>query len=443
MRTLELVSRMLSIVLFAKLLVPSVAFAQTVSITFTAVQNGSPVTLDSVVVENLDAGGDTVYFDVGEPFVLGTVGMGEAIGGLDALRSIPSHFKESTEILVSSRGGELLLSVFDATGRVEASTGLSAMPGEHRFRFTSGQAGIHFVNAVQNGQRRVIRIVASEGTGSGASAISYMGSSGSVGQAKSDRSLFSWQPGDALRFTGYITDDGNVLSRVVEDEIGTSGTIHFMFGSGVPCSDTPIVTDIDGNAYGTVQIGSQCWMAQNLTTTRYRDGSMIQHVTDDATWVASTASGGVWCNYLNGLDEGSTYGKLYNWYAVDDTRGVCPQGWHMPSDEEWTQLVDDLGGQTVAGGKLKSTATGNGLGQWQAPNPGATNETGFTGLGGGSRGSNAAFAYEGQLGGWWSASEDAGVPTQAWTRQLNCFGANAGRASFGKGDAISVRCIRD
>lgn len=141
------------------------------------------------------------------------------------------------------------------------------------------------------------------------------------------------------------------------------------------------VKDIDGNQYQTVKIGSQVWMKENLKVTRYRNGDPIPRVTVNSEWVDLAT--GAYCACYN--DEGTTaftYGYLYNWYAVDDRRNLAPAGWHVPTDAEWQILMDYLGGEILAGGKLKETGTSH----WASPNTGATNESGFTARPGGIRG---------------------------------------------------------
>jgi len=194
------------------------------------------------------------------------------------------------------------------------------------------------------------------------------------------------------------------------------------------------VTDIDGNVYPTVLIENQFWMAENLKTTRFADGSVIPNVTDGNVWEQLTTP--AWCNYNNSSANDIIYGKLYNWFTVSDPRNVCPAGWHAPTDAEWTTLTNFLGGQTVAGGKMKST-TG-----WPSPNTGATNESNFSGLPGGYRGVNlGTFGNVGTNGYWWSSSENA--PTTAWLRYLYYGYGNADRGTFTKQAGLSVRCLRD
>ena len=143
--------------------------------------------------------------------------------------------------------------------------------------------------------------------------------------------------------------------------------------------DTSTMIDQDGNVYKTVKIGDQWWMAENLKVTHYRNGDAIPNVTDNTEW--ADLSTGAYCAYDNDENNADIYGYLYNWYAVDDSRNIAPTGWHVPTDDEWADLVTYLGGNSVAGGKLKEADTAH----WNSPNTGATNESGFSALPGGYR----------------------------------------------------------
>jgi len=197
------------------------------------------------------------------------------------------------------------------------------------------------------------------------------------------------------------------------------------------------ITDIDGNTYKTVTIGTQTWMAENLKVTKYNDGIAIPNVTDNTAWSELTT--GALCDYDNTPSNSETYGKLYNWHAVN-TGKLCPTGWHVPSDAEWTELTDYLGEN--AGGKLKATGTIEaGTGLWYDPNTGATNETGFTALPGGHRLYDGTFYYVGNFGHWWSATE---VDTDsAWHRGMNDGNSGVDRFGDNKELGFSVRCLRD
>ena len=236
--------------------------------------------------------------------------------------------------------------------------------------------------------------------------------------------------GDTISVSGVVTNNGTITNngRLMLRSCG-------MYS----------VQDIDGNSYATVQIGTQCWTQSNLKVTKYRNGDNIPTGLSDAQWSSTTS--GSYAIYNNDNTNDAKYGKLYNWYAVNDSRGLCPTGWHVPSDGEWTTLTDFLGGASVAGGKMKSTATQPTPGGWNTPNTGATNSSGFTGLPGGGRGFGGGFGGLGTLGihGYWWSSSDAGSGS-AWNRVLYSNAENRGRFNYGYAShlsGVSIRCIRD
>jgi uncharacterized protein (TIGR02145 family) len=198
------------------------------------------------------------------------------------------------------------------------------------------------------------------------------------------------------------------------------------------------VTDIDGNTYNTVQIGTQIWMSENLKTSRYRNGGSIPYVVGNSDWQALTT--GAWSNYNHDAANDPIYGKLYNWYTtLGDT--LCPTGWGVPTDDEWTTLTTYLGGESVAGGKMKSVGTT----YWYDPNTGATNESGFSVLPGGYRGYNGSFSSISYNAFFWSATE--GDNFFAWLRSLDYDNSIVNRyANFfssNKLSGASVRCLKD
>jgi uncharacterized protein (TIGR02145 family) len=196
------------------------------------------------------------------------------------------------------------------------------------------------------------------------------------------------------------------------------------------------MTDQQGNVYKTIVIGTQEWMAENLKTTIYRNGNAIANVTDNDQWLGLTT--GAWASYNNDSYYDCPCGKLYNWYAVSDSRNVCPTGWHEPTDAEWTTLTNFLGGfGGFSGGKMKST----GFQYWIGPNSDATNESGFSILPGGSRSNYGGFGNVSYNGFWWSSSEvDADF---AWSRGLYYNSGDAYPINLEKQNGFSVRCLRD
>ncbi|MCC5916601.1 MAG: fibrobacter succinogenes major paralogous domain-containing protein [Cryomorphaceae bacterium] len=202
-----------------------------------------------------------------------------------------------------------------------------------------------------------------------------------------------------------------------------------------PNITTGTVTDVDGNEYATIVIGDQEWMAENLKTTRYCNGDNLRNERSNSEW--RTLNMGGWAYYNNDSIFEDSFGKLYNWYAVDDERNICPCGWHVPSNAEWEKLINYLGGDSIAGGKMKSAGTQ----YWATPNINASNESGFSGLPGGSRNFNATFDFNGQYGYWWQAKENFGI--LAWCRVLGYDNGEAITYHLYKTSGFSVRCIKD
>ena len=191
-----------------------------------------------------------------------------------------------------------------------------------------------------------------------------------------------------------------------------------------------------------LQIGQQGWATINLNVTTYRDGTPIPQVTDPTQWANLTT--GAWCYYNNDPINGAIYGKLYNWYAVagiHDTdpstpnKILAPQGWHVPSDDEWAVLIDFLGPE--AGGKMKEVGTTH----WNSPNTNATNSSGFTGLPGGNRGNDGNYYFLGGYGNWWSSTLN--TPNNPWSRALGYNTAIVGINDLNSKYGFSIRCIKD
>jgi uncharacterized protein (TIGR02145 family) len=183
------------------------------------------------------------------------------------------------------------------------------------------------------------------------------------------------------------------------------------------------------------------WAFENFDGTTFRNGDPIPQVTNNAAWAALTTP--AWCYFNNNPLNGQIYGKLYNWYAVNDPRGLAPIGWRVPTDADWTALTTCLGGEEVAGGKMKTTGTTqDNTGLWLSPNIGATNESGFTGLPGGVRySSDGSFSTISSFGNWWSSTE--ANTNDAWNRFLYYLFGNVLRVSSLKTNGFSVRLIKD
>jgi uncharacterized protein (TIGR02145 family) len=198
------------------------------------------------------------------------------------------------------------------------------------------------------------------------------------------------------------------------------------------------ITDNEGNSYKTVIIGTQTWMAENLKTSKYNDGTSIPNITDDTQWSKLTT--GAWAYYKNDATNNAKYGKLYNWYALssttNDNKNVCPSGWHVPSYEEWGVLTNYLGGESEAGGKMKEEGTTN----WNYGS--ATNTSLFTGLPGGSRGPNGSFDSFGTNGYWWSSTLSGQDGTLGVFIGLN-YSVNSTSYIQNRSYGFSIRCIKN
>jgi uncharacterized protein (TIGR02145 family) len=222
------------------------------------------------------------------------------------------------------------------------------------------------------------------------------------------------------------------------------GTITYVWDTPEDCqpcidSHTPTTTTTTTVCLNciqtTVEIDGQIWDKCNLNVTTYRNGDTIPEVTDPAVWATLTT--GAWCHYNNDPLNEPIYGKLYNWYAVNDPRGLAPIGKHIPTDAEWTTLTDYLGGLTVAGGKMKET----GLCHWQTPNTGATNDSGFTALPGGNRINVGAFDDISVASLFWSSTEYNDI--FSWYRSLAFTNITVNRNATAKEVGLSVRCLAD
>ena len=195
------------------------------------------------------------------------------------------------------------------------------------------------------------------------------------------------------------------------------------------------VKDMDGNVYKTVKIGTQVWMAENVKTTKYNDGTPIPLVRDDNAWESITTPAYCW-HKNDATANKNTYGALYNWDTVNSNK-LCPSGWHVPSDVEWSTLITFLGSESIAGGKLKEAGTAH----WISPNTGTTNESGFTALPGGYRDYDGTFGGVGDNGFWWSSTDY--TSSNGSSLDISFDGISIHWSHGDKQDGFSVRCIKD
>lgn len=234
------------------------------------------------------------------------------------------------------------------------------------------------------------------------------------------------------------TNEGSGIGAFVTEIKGlTAGTTYY-----VRSYATNIVGTVYGNEikfttenYSFITIGTQDWMTKNLDVVTYRNGDTIKQVTDQLAWGSQV---GAWSYYNNDPVNGPIYGKLYNWYALIDSRGLCPVGWHAPKEDEWEILIKTLGGYGLAGGKMKSTDST----LWKNPNTDATNESKFTGLPGGRRLPIGPFWEIGLYGHWWSTTERV-IDAEVWSIYLNYNNGGIAKVTISPKFGLSVRCIKD
>jgi uncharacterized protein (TIGR02145 family) len=199
---------------------------------------------------------------------------------------------------------------------------------------------------------------------------------------------------------------------------------------------TGTITDYDGNVYSIVEIGTQTWMVENLKVTHYRNGKPIDNVIDNNDW--TTLTSGAFCWYNNEISNKNTYGALYNWFALNDSRNIAPDGWHVPTDADWTTLTTFLGGENEAGGKMKEIGTTH----WVTPNTGANNISGFSAIASGERDFyNGTFYNLGYSGTWWSSNEI--YFSNALFRNLFYTFSYIFPSNQDKKSGYSVRCVKD
>ena len=231
--------------------------------------------------------------------------------------------------------------------------------------------------------------------------------------------------------------DGSIISIPITD----IDSVFYINTTAAP------VTDFDGNSYSTVQIGSQIWMAENLKTTHFADGTAISLITDNTTWanLGDNDTDLAFCYYNNNASgEATTYGALYTWAAAmkgsttESIQGVCPTGWHLPDSTDWNSLSAFLGGDAVSGGKLKEAGTSH----WTTPNEGANNESNFSALGSAyRRNDNGTFAGIKTMSYFWTSTSAS--TSNAYTFKLSYLSATSAKQSMLKSLGASVRCVKN
>jgi uncharacterized protein (TIGR02145 family) len=402
--------------------------AQDYTISFAG--SGASTSIDSVIVHNLTQGTSLIIPDGNQLQLVGALtGMNPTrLNPETGLHIFPNPAYEEVEIAFSAiSDANTELDLYDLFGRQIAETKAFLTCGRHSFRISGLNSGTYIIQVRSKSYQYHGKIISHSSTGN-PTRILQMGQTkedAGSGTLKNARTLMQMQYnlGDRLKFTA----NSGRFSTISTDIPRASKIITFNF---ISC------TDGDSNHYATVKINNKVWMAENLKTTKYSDGALIPNVTDAVQW--ASLSTGAWCNFENQSRNALTYGRLYNWYAVNDSRNICPPDWHVPTDAEWTAVANYLGGEAVAGGKMKETGTDH----WLSPNLGATNETGLTIIAGGYRYENGrdfpGFKYGGSY--WTKTAQDA---TTAFNRDIFYYTTACNYNACGKRNGLSIRCIKN
>jgi uncharacterized protein (TIGR02145 family) len=408
--------------------------------------SGAATTVETVKVENLTQGTEITMNGSDVLHLKGTVTGIETVHGNTTGKIIfyPNPMDDFTRMeFALPESGETLISLYDISGRKIARKQDFLSYGQHTYELHGIGEGICFVS-INSGSFALNGRLISSGSNSGNAKIVYAGSGETgnlmVSQEKQSDSkganaeiVMQYNDGERLKLTGIY----DIYSTVITDVPRENKTITFNF---IAC------TDGDGNNYSTVKIGDQVWMAENL---KYLP-SVVGPGTGSETAPYYYVYGYNGTNVAKAKANSNyqTYGVLYNWRAAmngkpgssanpSGVQGVCPTGWHLPSDAEWSELTDNLGGESIAGDKLKESGTVH----WNSPNTGATNETGFTALPGGLRYLDGAFINVESIGYWWSATEFS--IDNAWVRDMSYTHGDVDRGCGSKEYGLSVRCVRD
>jgi len=417
------------------------AKAQNHLITFSG--TGASEIVDSVKVQNLTSG---ISLVLNGSYILrltgsvGTDGLGSSYSA--SMRIYPNPMTDNSILeIFPPFSGNSIITLYDMTGKTLSQTNSYLENYRQEFTISGLKNGIYLVS-ITGGNYHLSQKLLCNGTSDEIIKIekfytTYESLVDQVVKKNYEVNLgtvdMPYSTGDRLKFTAFA----NNYSSVKTDIPAQDKTIEFNF---IQC------TDGDNNNYSTVEIGSQVWMAENLKTTKYSSGEGIPAVNTLEGWNSLNSSDKAYCWYSDIVTNKETYGALYTWVAAmngemssstnpSNVHGVCPSGWHLPSDAEWTVLTDFLKGESVAGGKLKET----GYNHWSKPNKESSNETGFSSLPGGYRRDDGKFFNIGLNGLWWSAT--AADQTLLWVRLMSFEKSNLDWSYNIKQDGLSVRCV--
>lgn len=429
----------------------TLSFAQQTTLKFTADKNEQHVVMSSIHVENLTQGGDTTLIAPDTVLVLEEyVGIAEEIinRSFTVSACFPNPIVEKGQVnLHLSESKKLQLTVSDVNGRVHLKEHYDLQKGEHSFSFFPGSERLYLLRVQTDEDCQTIKIFNGSdlaGTCSLAHNIDLVPRSNL--KSVDNITSFIYNSGDKLK----VTASSNLGNRTITCTPQNDQTYYFSY-TGNTCPGVPTVTDFEGNTYNTVKIGTQCWMKENLKTTRYSNGSGISNVTNNSSWENLTSGAYAWFNHNAGYKD--IYGAQYNWFATIDARGLCPNGWHVPVKDDWAILknyvwdtsdfyANELKSSRQDGSPLGGHCNTNEHPRWDAnATHNGTDDHGFSGLPAGSRDFNGQFDDLGEKAIWWTATETSN--SSAWYYGLNYNKGKVYVVGTSKEYGFSVRCIKD
>jgi uncharacterized protein (TIGR02145 family) len=435
--------------LFALVMAGIVTVGQrsSIELNFTAVNNTTHVPMDSIKIMNRTQGGETIL--IWPDTVLSVLWVGvpepEDISGFKLYQNYPNPAGDQTTInLAIPEQDQVNLMITDVLGRTVFSKDMVLSGGLHTLLFNPGKEAVYLLWAIWKGSRQTINILHYGTDSHQQCSVEYAGLTSSIPalKAHSETTDFSISPGNELLFIGYK----DILQSGMLDAPEENQTYTFQFATNIPCPGTPMV-DYEGQVYNTIQIFSQCWLKENLNVGVMIDGTIEQ---------SNNGTIEKYC-YNNEPDSCAKYGGLYQWWEMmqyniqQGLQGICPPGWHLPTDEEWKVLegaVDSqygIGDNTWHSSGVRGFDIGTNLKAttgWLYGGNG-TDLFGFSGLPGGYRHYwyPPTFLFVGSAGYWWTSTE--GNYGYAWGRYLNYGGPGVSRYDVDKDYGYSVRCLRD
>ena len=416
-------------------------------LTFTAIDNSAWVKLDSIKIMNRTHSADTMIYWPDTVLVLdyqvGTFEMNKAGAGLKLFQNYPNPVKDVTSIKIFVPDEDLVrVMITERMGRQLFISDRVLEKGYHSFRFKPGREGNYFFSVQWKGYNRSIKILGPASGSFPACSLEYLGRDITKPQLKATEKIqyFTFNPGDKLLYVGYA----DALQSGIVNVPAISDTFTFQYVTNIPCPETPTVT-YEGKVYNTIQVFSQCWLKENLDV-----GTMINSS-------QNMQNNGViekYC-YNNETDSCDIYGGLYLWdemmqyVSVEGTQGICPPGWHVPTDEEYKLLegaADSLyriGAITWNYQGVRGFDAGITLKSVNGWNTSCIGKDlfGYSGLPGGGRSTNTLFYDIGEY--FWLWTSTGTTPGAAWLRTLSCASGGIDRGNYDINNALSARCVRD